>query len=276
MKRQRIYGIQSIIDELKLNGLPFTFESTSLTTTIKTSEQKYYELQSATILNKFELQLIKKTQADASALDLDTFPTFTSADVAYINKANIKRGQTLKGEFIEIDLTQAYWNCALLNNIISENTYLYANNPKISKKARLIALGTLAKCTRTIEYDGQKYIGRPVEMEAPTAKLFYLCCKDVADFMQHLGREAGSDFIFYWVDAIFLKKGDASKYAEIYLKLLHADLIKENPIFNKKFYSIYNIQKIRRNKNKYVVYSQDHKNNVREFNFQKTKKPLYL
>lgn len=276
MKRQRIYRIQSIIDELKLNNVPFTFESTSLTTTITTQEQKYYELQSATILNKFELQLIKKTQADAAALDMDIFPTYTSKDIAYINKANIKRGETLKGEFIEIDLTAAYWNVAFLNNIISENTYLYANNPKISKKARLIALGTLAKVTNTIQYDGHKYVGRPVEMEAPTAKLFYLCCKDVADFMQHLGREAGSDFIFYWVDAIFLKKGEASRYAEHYLKLLHADLIKENPIFNKKFYSIYNCQKIRRNKNKYVVYSTDHKTNVREFNFQKTKKPILL
>ena len=276
MKRQRIYGIQKIIDELKLNSIPFTFESTSLTTTIKTSEQKYYELQSATILNKFELQLIKKTQVDANALNLDDFPTYTSKDVAYINKANIKRGETLKGEFIEIDLTQAYWNVAFLNNIISEQTYIYANNPKISKKARLIALGTLAKVTNTIEYDGQRYVGRPVEVEAPTAKLFYLCCKDVADFMQHLGREAQKDFIFYWVDAIFMKKGDASKYAEIYLKLLHADLIKENPIFAPKFYSIYNIQKIRRNKNKYVIYSNEHKTKVREFNFTKNKKPILL
>ena len=194
----------------------------------------------------------------------------------YIDKANIKRGQTLKGEFTEIDLTQAYWNLAFINKIISEKTYLFANNPKISKKARLIALGTLAKRVRSIKFNGEMYEGVPIENEAETARLFYFCCMEVSKFMQDLKQMAGADFLFYWVDAIFLRNGDASRYAEIYLDKLHAELLKEHPNLHKQFYKKYKINKVKRNKSALIIYSTDHKNKERIFNFEKPKKHVLI
>jgi hypothetical protein len=276
MRIANIYDASEIITELKENKVPFTLHTTTMTRKIVTDDTTYSYISNTMPLNMRELNLIKKVKRDAQALDLSQFKKVGAKDVTYINKSTIKLGEEAEGDFYEVDLKQAYWNIAFIKGIISLETYLYANNPKIKKRARLVALGALAKRVTSVSFDGEKYGKIVVGEESEYARLFYACCLEVSGIMQDISREVGEDYIFHWVDAIFLKNSSALERLVTYLNILHAEIKKDFPQFSDVFFKVIPCEKIVRKKNEIIVYSQFHERKKRKFTFEKTIKAVQL
>lgn len=279
IKKIDVNNIEEIIDELKANGVPFLMETTTMTRKIITDDFIFSWVNRRASLNMRELNLIKAVKNDAQLIDLDKIPNATASDVQYIYKSPLKMGDVIEGgDIYEIDLNQAYWNMALINGIISEKTFLKADDPRISKSARLIALGALAKQVVTIEFDGDKF-GRAIKgAPLPTARCFYHCCGEVSYLMYLLSataKEQHDGFLFWWIDAIFLR-GDFVHVVERELIKIHRDFCVNFPILkNRPFFKMIKIDKIERRKNMFLVFSQQSKKYCRPFTFdKKTKKPI--
>lgn len=114
---------------------------------------------------------------------------------------------------INLDITSAYPYCLYLHKLISEKTFNYLM--KLPKNERLPAIGMTAKKHTIINYEkGQAKDWNFHEYKY--ANVFYFVINQITDLMEWAKDIAGSDFLFYWVDGIFLKPSiPKSKIAEI-------------------------------------------------------------
>lgn len=127
-----------------------------------------------------------------------------SDDVHYVKVSKVPVGQ-LFDKVCEVDIDQAYWETAYQLGIINDKIYVSGSKGSISKKARLTALGSLAKKTYTYKFKGKKITERMVEKEPLLENLWFTICKRVSDVMNIVIERLGNDFIFYWVDGIYFK-----------------------------------------------------------------------
>lgn len=126
-----------------------------------------------------------------------------------LNKIHIK-------DIFEIDLKSAYWRYALKNGFI--NNEIYEEGLKIPKLVRLIALGSLAKVTYTFNYVNGK-ANKPIIEHSLNSGIFFKCSYDTDRILKELVLKLNKEqFLFYWVDAIFVKGIEAKTIIENYLK----------------------------------------------------------
>jgi hypothetical protein len=137
-------------------------------------------------------------------------------DVKYIDVKRAKLDQ-IYDNVVEIDLDEAYWKTALILGVISKELYEKGKKGKISKQARLTALGTLAKKTTILKYKGFKLIEDQIVNEPLLENLWYTICKRISDVMTKAQKALGKDFIFYWVDGIYLV--DTKKNRDLVTKI---------------------------------------------------------
>jgi hypothetical protein len=263
MKIVNDYHFKTFIDNAKKNNIPFRMEQTGSMKRLILSDGRKFSTKPKMKLNGYELNLIQKVKLNAQKLDLKQFPNVTNTDVPYIkNAVRIKTNVRYTSELYELDLSSAYWNFAFQNKIIDSVTYHYASNPKVSKGARLIALGNLAKKPLVTEFDGNRFkMYQSPDLE--TAKLFYLCALFTGEQMIDLERIIDSTpkgkFMFFWVDAIFFQGYNA-------MLSICADLNSKNI-----GYKLYRLDKITLKKDKIIVHSSEHKKAEREFLLEKSK-----
>jgi hypothetical protein len=115
---------------------------------------------------------------------------------------------------VELDIDSAYWETAYKLNVISRD--IYREGLKLPKKVRLMALGILAKKTTVYKFDGKEMKRMPVIENKKTKYFWNQICKHVADVMITIsaGINEGS-YLFYWVDAVFIKKESLKETQEI-------------------------------------------------------------
>ena len=148
---------------------------------------------------KSELGLIKAVKTHCEALPLEL--NVNRKKIRYIDISPIVPNM-VHTDIYEIDLTGAYWNIAFREGII--NKELFERGKLVSKKARLIALGALAKNVTTLYFDGERWtIGGITENKK--ADYFFRVAEMTGEIMQELKYCAGSNYLFYWVDAIFFR-----------------------------------------------------------------------
>lgn len=202
----------NLIETLKTNEFNFSVTLTGSTATIV--HKKYtFKFYSNKLKLKNGLYFIKKLQ---KYIEDNNINYYFEGFINY-QKINpfIKTNVTYKKDLFEIDLNAAYWNLALKNGFISKE--LHAEGLKVDKKARLIALGSLAKVEYISNY--KEGIKQPlIKKESDKKGIFFKVSHDTDLIMRDLITEAGlNNFIFYWVDAIFLKGIDTKIKVENYL-----------------------------------------------------------
>ncbi len=103
---------------------------------------------------------------------------------------------------LNLDITSAYPYCLFINKLISLDTFNYLM--ALPKNERLPAIGMIAKKSVWIDY--QK--GKATTWDVKTgeyANIFFFVIQQITDLMAWAADIAGDDFLFYWVDGIFLK-----------------------------------------------------------------------
>jgi hypothetical protein len=126
----------------------------------------------------------------------------------YFVNSRYKVGDFIK-DCIEIDLKSAYWESANNMGLLSKG--LYTQGKSVSKQSRLAAIGSLARVKNRIAFDGYKETKLPPIRNELTEFLWDTICHKIGKLMHKTGRECGKDFIFVWVDAMFVHKTAVKK-----------------------------------------------------------------
>lgn len=170
-------------------------------------------------------------------------------DVHYVSVATVPEGHTFVN-VCEVDIDQAYWETAYQLEIIDEKLYHRGSKGSISKKARLTALGSLAKKKYRYHYTGDKY-EQEVDSEPLLENLWFTICKRVSDVMHEVIDNLGKDFIFYWVDGIYMMytSENVSTAMDIFMKHGYNSKFKKiNQIhFHDKGFTVNDYGEIKRN-----------------------------
>ena len=160
-----------------------------------------------------QLWFIKAVKQYCERLNL-TF-NIDRARIKYLDVGRISE-QKINNVY-EIDLSSAYWNFAYREGII--NTVLYNKGQQVDKLVRLAALGSLAKQVTTMYFDGVRWTVKGIT-EGGKADYFFRVAELTGEIMHRLKLEAGPDYLFFWVDAIFFQ-GDALNKIESVLAELN-------------------------------------------------------
>lgn len=155
-----------------------------------------------------ELRFIKEVRRHIIKSEVYLEPRFQnnqvfSEDVHYVRVARVPIGETFKN-VCEVDIDQAYWETAFQLGIVPEKLYAKGCKGNISKKCRLTALGSLARKKYKYTYKGDKLIDQVVDREPLLENLWFTICKRVSDVMHEVINTLDKDFIFYWVDGIYM------------------------------------------------------------------------
>ena len=103
---------------------------------------------------------------------------------------------------LNLDITSAYPYCLFINKLISQDTFNYLM--ALAKSERLPAIGMIAKKSVWIDYNNGKASNWDVKT-GEYANIFFFVIQQITDLMAWAADIAGDDFLFYWVDGIFLK-----------------------------------------------------------------------
>lgn len=200
--------IAIIIKRFKKLGIPFRMEQTNQRTEIFSQVANYANKESE--FPPSELNFIRKVKDSIINNQLyklvpNKFQTKESKEKIryYVNNTKYKVDEILES-CVEIDLRSAYWEMAYRLGLLTEE--IYEQGKTISKGSRLAAIGSLAKVTRILEFDGKVERVLPSIESKLTEFLWDTICYKVGKLMNKSARAAGKDFIFVWVDAMFVKK----------------------------------------------------------------------
>lgn len=152
-------------------------------------------------------------------------------DIPYVSVKSYPDGSKFD-EIIEIDIDEAYWRTAYLLGVISESLYIEGSkeNGKISKLARLVCLGSLAKKIHIYKFKGRRLLKNEAKRSKLTENIWYSICKRVGDLMNEAKQIAGDDFFLYWVDGIYVKNDPelVNKIKSLFTKFNYDVKTKEN------------------------------------------------
>ena len=156
-----------------------------------------------------ELKFIKSVRSYIKRNEIYLLPHFQDnqvfpEDVHYVKVARVPMFKKFDN-VCEVDIDQAYWETAYQLGIISDDIYVKGAKGNISKKARLTALGSLAKKKYNYIFKGDKLLDTIVEKDPLLENLWFTICKRVSDVMHQVIVELNGEFIFYWVDGIYFK-----------------------------------------------------------------------
>ncbi len=103
----------------------------------------------------------------------------------------------------EIDLKGAYWETAYKLDLFDE--IMYKKGQEVDKKTRLAAIGSLAKVKKAGSFDGEAEQFLPDIREELTEFLWNTISHKIGKIMVKGMKAAKSDFLFFWVDAVFIR-----------------------------------------------------------------------
>ena len=152
-----------------------------------------------------DLQFIKsvKSHVDKSNVAIDFVDTYYKGeDIQYIKVNDYAVGERIEN-LVYIDINGAYWQTAHHLGII--NDALYTKGLEVNKIVRLAALGSLAKTKDVWKYDGKDLKKAETLRSSETENLWFAICKRVSDVMVEVVNKIGDDFVFYWVDGIYIR-----------------------------------------------------------------------
>lgn len=152
-----------------------------------------------------DLQFIKSVRhyVDKSNVAVDFVDTYYKGeDIQYIKVNDYGIGERIDN-LIYIDINGAYWQTAHHLGIISDA--LYVKGLEVNKVVRLAALGSLAKTKDVWNFDGKQLKKAETIRSCETENLWFAICKRVSDVMIEVVNSIGDDFVFYWVDGIYIK-----------------------------------------------------------------------
>lgn len=183
------------------------------------TRHKHYRIQDLNFISRVRREIIKDETYLPWAGKVLPKPV-------YNKYADLKMGEVFN-DVVNIDISSAYWETAWKLGLLREETYLAGNEPAqyeertgkkgtykvvvggMTKQVRLAAIGSLAKKVLTYTYDGINQPVKEIKHQEHTEILWDAICCHVGDLLVKVAKACGPDFIFFWVDGIYIKRSSA-------------------------------------------------------------------
>lgn len=200
-----------------------------------------------------DLHFIKKVKQYIIKHKLyEPYSDFKKEKVAYFDYGKSIKPKDHFDKVVNIDITAAYWETAYQKGLLSKEIYdqgmsfdyaLLEGKAReqiladiksgldittVLKKVRLAAIGSLAKKVKVYSFDGKKQTLVDTIRQEHTEILWDVITVHVGKVLQEAARACGKDFIFFWVDGIYIKKSSSNAVKAVFKK--HGYKFKVNPI----------------------------------------------
>lgn len=218
MIRRNKDKMRKILEAHVDQGIPFKMKITNQRTEIKSKLGQYMNKESEFPMK--ELNFIKSVKQYIIKHELyneipDYFKTeHAKLDIKYYHYNNRYSAGHIVNKCVEVDMKSAYWE--MLFKLLPLPKEMYEKGNEAKKKSRLAAVGGLAKVEEVIEFDGKKYIEHPPKRSELTEHIWNAICFEVGKIMMEVAKKCGKDFIFFWVDAMFVDVKAVNKVKEIF------------------------------------------------------------
>lgn len=208
-RRFRLQSIHSTLDHFASIGEPFKIEFTNYSIKVETQDEKYFfsdspqRLQPLVFYNKIKKEIAGEVRD-------------TPANIKYFDFSGLKKKPP--ADCVCVDINSAYLSSLLIDGIISESLFneidKKSRRNKHAKMDRLKAVGMFARNSVSFTSNGESYSNFETK-RGPFAWVFFHACKKTTEAMQAVKKELKKEFLFYWVDGIFLKSGSEHRAVEI-------------------------------------------------------------
>lgn len=224
MLRRDHKAIRGTIDYYVKHKIPFVLEIQNETLTIKckrgncTTKSATYTIDELNFIKSVKQYIVKNNLQLKYLSKYGVDKEHRKKIVYYKYNGRINPGMKFQ-QCINIDLNSAYWETAFKLGLLSDILYQKGlDTEKISKQARLAAIGSLAKKRRIYEYDGEKQFLREKKTSDQTEHLWDVICDHVGKVLVSAAKACGNDFLFFWVDGIYIKnsKEAAKKVYQVF------------------------------------------------------------
>lgn len=193
-------NVKAYLEFIKNSGFPYEVKVSNYTTTIKSEIMQKQFMQS--LRGKSCFAAFSKLKSDIKGKDK---PVVDKEQLRYFN--HDFRNDFTTNKVINIDIKSAYAYALYNNGIISETTMLYLC--KIPKLDRLAAVGMLASRKDVFTYNEKnELVGHRKEV-SENENFFFFAVQAIQNLMDELKRISGTDYLFTWVDGIYLKNNDS-------------------------------------------------------------------
>lgn len=105
-------------------------------------------------------------------------------------------------EVINIDISSAYATTMFVNGLVTEKTFNMLQS--LEKHERLPVMGMLAKRSLVYNYENGECTSTKLSL-GENRQIFFHLIQKVEDTMQKCREIAGGNYLFHWVDGIFMK-----------------------------------------------------------------------
>jgi hypothetical protein len=96
-----------------------------------------------------------------------------------------------------------------MDGLISTETFDYISAG--TKQERLVSVGMLASKKQLFKFDAGRITGEPEEIVSQYSNFFFHAVKRTSEIMAELKSICGNDYLFTWVDGIYLHPNEKSK-----------------------------------------------------------------
>jgi len=265
-KKDTLAYIINVCKFLSSNDMAFTLSSTNGNYNLESKYIKKRTFQASQTVTPTELGFVNRVRnhVKREGVALNFVNQYFESDIVYMETRTDLKNQTLT-DIVEIDIDQAYWDTALQLGVLNEKLYAMGLSEEISKRARLVALGSLAKKVYHYRFQGRQMISSDIERSEETENIWFTICKRVSDVMLEIAQAVGDDYIFFWVDGIYIKNNPESiaKTQQIIEKWQYQSKIKA-------------IHRIECTEKQMLVYANENNEKCKRFNYVfNTKKRSY-
>lgn len=260
--------MKQFINMLRNQKRDFEIHQTSHSTTINFKGNSFLFVNKISSNMTFSAFNMIKKDIVKSGIEIDRIPRF---DIRYFSINEFLRSQSeLPGECYLIDINSAYLTCLLNAQMITKETFERVSH--WGKEVRLKSVGMLATNKNILKYKEGKLVGHEIKSDEYLRNYFFYCCYQTGEVMNKIADELGDEFLFYWVDGIFIKSKDKVKVVQSLLNAhgFHSKTksLKEVRFKNEKDNMHFSyLDELRNKRKKYVIpyFDEENSRNFKDF-----------
>jgi hypothetical protein len=187
---------KAFVEYAKQSGFPFTLKISNYTTEIVSELYNVQFMQS--MRSKQCFAAYSKVKRDVKT---QTPPFVDKTALTYFSH-NFK-SDFYSGEVINIDLKSAYATALFLRGVLTQDSFDYLS--RIPKLDRLASVGMLASRKHVFQYNKSGILISYQKEVSQYENFFFYAVKSVEEIMFVLRSIAGANYLFTWVDGIYIR-----------------------------------------------------------------------
>jgi hypothetical protein len=192
--------ITDIVTHFQQYESNFDVRLTNYSITLETNAEKYFFADEPISVQAFAMHaLINK--------DIGGEIRQVPSRIKYFDFSGMKQAEPIEKCYC-VDINSAYLKALQLEGIITPETFADIDKKsrasKHAKMNRLKAVGLFARQPTIISYRSGE-VEEITTKENPFSWVFFQACKTTGKSMEAIKKSQSADFLFYWVDGIFLR-----------------------------------------------------------------------